>query len=181
MIVNRHSLRRAGAAAAIACLVGSAAVAGSGDAQKDARACGPGWPAPPRPLGPGFGDGPPLFGPGGEDRPPPYLRELHLNEDQDDKVFGILHAAAPEMRERGKAARKAREALHELGQSAQYDASKAAALAQALGAAEGQLALIRARADREIFLLLTPEQRERLAEGAHDGPERGREGAPPPR
>lgn len=179
MIVNRHSLRRAGAAAAIACLVGSAAVAGSGDAQKDARACGPGWPAPPRPLGPGFG--PPPFGPGGEDRPPPYLRELHLNDDQDDKVFGILHAAAPEMRERGKAARKAREALHEFGQSAQYDASKAAALAQALGAAEGQLALIRARTDREIFLLLTPEQRARLAEGAHDGPEHGREGAPPPR
>lgn len=179
MIVNRHSIRRAGAAAAIACLVGSAAVAGAGDAQKDSRACGPGWPAPPRPLGPGFG--PPPFGPGGEDRPPPYLRELHLSEDQDDKVFGILHAAAPEMRERGKAARKAREALHELGQSAQYDASKAAALAQALGAAEGQLALIRARTDREIFLLLTPEQRAHLAEGAHDGPEQGREGAPPPR
>jgi Spy/CpxP family protein refolding chaperone len=123
---------------------------------------------------------------GGEDRPPPYLIGVRLSEDQQDKVFGILHAAAPEMRERSKAARKAREALRELGQSAEYDAAKAASLAQALGSAEGQLALLRARTDREIFVLLTPEQRARVAEGPHaegsrEGQPHGAEGPPPPR
>ena len=60
---------------------------------------------PPSPAG--------LFGPGGpsdfgEDRPPPYLRDLALGEDQQDKIFAILHAAAPAMRDHMKAARKAR-------------------------------------------------------------------------
>jgi Spy/CpxP family protein refolding chaperone len=121
-------------------------------------------------MGPGFG---------AEDRRPPYLMGLHLSEDQDDKVFGILHAAAPEMRERSKAAHKAREALREMGQSAQYDAAKAASLAQALGAAENQLALLRARTDHEIFALLTPDQRTRVAEGPREDRPHGADGPPP--
>jgi Spy/CpxP family protein refolding chaperone len=127
-------------------------------------------------MGPGFG---------AEDRPPPYLIGLHLSEDQDDKVFGIIHAAAPEMRERSKAAHKAREGLREMGQSAQYDAAKAASLAQALGVAESQLALLRARSDHEIFLLLTPDQRTRIAEGPREDRFHGAEmhggDGPPPR
>jgi protein CpxP len=165
MHFNRPSMRISTAAAAIACLVCSMTLAAPGE--------GP-------PMGPDFGRGGPPFGPPGEDRPPPYLMGLHLSEDQDDKVFAILHAAAPEMRERFKAVRKARESLRELGQSAQYDASKAASLAQALGAAEGQLALLRARTDRDIFMLLTPDQRTRLAEKPRDGEPHGKEGAPPP-
>jgi protein CpxP len=160
MHFNRPSMRISTAAAAIACLVCSMTLAAPGE--------GP-------PMGPDFGRGGPPFGPPGEDRPPPYLMGLHLSEDQDDKVFAILHAAAPEMRERFKAVRKARESLRELGQSA-----KAASLAQALGAAEGQLALLRARTDRDIFMLLTPDQRTRLAEKPRDGEPHGKEGAPPP-
>jgi Spy/CpxP family protein refolding chaperone len=128
-------------------------------------------------MGPGFG---------AEDRPPPYLMGLHLSDDQDDKVFGILHAVAPEMRERSKAARKAREGLREMVRSAQYDAAKAASLAQTLGAADSQLELLRARTDHEIYLLLTPDQRTRIAEGPRedrphgaDGPAHGGDGPPP--
>jgi periplasmic protein CpxP/Spy len=166
MNVNRPSIRISSAAAAIACLVCSMTLAAPGE--------GP-------PMGPDFGRGGPPFGPPGEDRPPPYLMGLHLSEDQDDKVFAILHAAAPEMRERFKAARKARESLRELGQSAQYDAAKAASLAQALGSAESQLALLRVRTDRDIFMLLTPDQRTRLAEKPREGEPHGKDGPPPPR
>jgi len=170
---------RSGAAAAVACLLCAGALAQPPDGARDSRACGSEWRGPPRPplMGPGFG---------AEDRPPPYLMGLHLSEDQDDKVFGIIHAAAPEMRERSKAAHKARDGLREMSQSAQYDATKAGSLAQALGAAESQLALLRARTDHEIYLLLTPEQRTHIAEGPRedrphgaDGPMHGGDGPPP--
>jgi len=178
MSVIHVLIRRSGAAAAVACLLCSGALAQPPDGAKDSRSCGSEWrgPSRPPPMGPGFG---------AEDRPPPYLMGLHLSEDQDDKVFGIIHAAAPEMRERSKAAHKAREGLREMGQSAQYDAAKAASLAQALGAAESQLALLRARSDHEIYLLLTPDQRTRIAEGPREdrphGAEMHGEDGPPPR
>jgi periplasmic protein CpxP/Spy len=167
----RISIVRSGAAAALAGLLCAGAVAAPADAPQEPGGCAPGWRGPPRPpMGPGFS--------GGEDRTPPYLMGLRLSEDQEDKVFGILHAAAPELRERFKAARKARESLRELGHSAQYDPAKASSLAQALGAAEGQLALLRAHTDREIFLLLTPDQRTHLTEGPREGHPQGQEGPP---
>src|SRR5277367_2256059 len=98
----------------------------------------------------------------GEDRRPPYLMDVALSDDQQDKVFAIMHAAAPEMRERAKAARKALEGLHDLGQSAEFDSAKAAALAQAQAAAQSQLALVMARTDHDIYLVLTQEQRAHL-------------------
>ena len=170
MSVIQVLIRRSSAVAAVACFLCSSAFAAPPEAPKDSRGCGPEWrggPPRPPPMGPGFG---------AEDRPPPYIWGLHLSEDQDDKVFGILHGAAPEMRERSKAARKAREALREMGQSAAYDAAKAASLAQALGAAENQLALLRSRTDHEIFLLLTPDQRARVAEGPREDQPRGGNG-----
>jgi len=42
-------------------------------------------------------------GPPPEDRPPPYLLALDLTEEQQDKVFVILHGAAPALREQAKA------------------------------------------------------------------------------
>ncbi len=178
MSVVHLLIRRSGAAAAVACLLCSGAFAQPPEGPKESRGCGPQWHGPPGPpfMGPGFG---------AEDRPPPYLMGLHLSDDQDDKVFGILHAAAPEMRERAKAAHKAREALREMGQSTQYDATKAASLAQALGTAETQLALLRARTDHEIYLLLTPDQRTRMAEAPREDRTHGAEphgaNGPPPR
>ncbi len=170
------SIRRSSAAVAVACVLWSGAFAAPADAPHESRGCGPDGRGPPRPppMGPEFGP---------EDRPPPYLIGVSLSEDQQDKVFSILHAAAPEMREHSKAARKAREALRALGESTGYDAGKAASLAQALGSAEGQLALLRARTDREIFQLLTPEQRTRATEGPREAeglrpPEGWREGPP---
>jgi periplasmic protein CpxP/Spy len=112
----------------------------------------------------------------GEERPPPYLMGIDLTEEQQDRLFAILHAAAPELREHMKAARKAHEALRDLGQSTAFDDGKAAALAQTAASAESQLALLRTRTDHEIFMVLTPEQRTHLAEGRR---EHDSHGAPP--
>jgi len=54
---------------------------------------------------------------------------LKLSEDQQDKVFAILHAAAPAMREQSKAVHKAREALHDVGRTPQFDSGNAGNLA----------------------------------------------------
>lgn len=111
------------------------------------------------------------------DRPPPFLMELNLTDDQQDKVFAIMHASAPAIRDQFKAVRKAREALHDLGRAVQFDSGSAGLLAQALGKAESQLALLQARNDHDIFAVLTDEQRKDLADherehGPHhqDGP-----------
>jgi protein CpxP len=121
--------------------------------------------------GPGFGGLP------GDERAwdvtPPYLAGIALTEEQEDKVFGILYAAAPVIREQAKALRKTRQALEDLTTTAQYQETRAKALAEASSKADSQLALLRARTERDIYLLLTPEQRvqmldrrrERLAHG----------------
>jgi protein CpxP len=111
---------------------------------------------------------------------PPYLAGLTLTEEQQDKVFGILYAAAPAIREQAKALRKAREALEELTTTAQYQETRAKALAEASAKADSQLALLRARAERDIYLLLTPEQRLRMLDRRRERLARGAEGLPTP-
>jgi protein CpxP len=158
-----------GAAAAVLICAASASMGAPGDAPSRDGPNGPhgcGRDSRPGPFGPPGMPGPMGFG---EDRPPPYLTGANLTEEQQDKVFSILHAAAPELREHMKAARKAHEALRDLGQSAAYDNNKAASLAQAEASAQSQLTLLRTRTDHEIFMLLTPEQRTRIADrGEHD-------------
>jgi len=124
--------------------------------------------------GPGFGHEHPW------DVPPPYLAGLTLSEEQQDKVFGILHAAAPAIREQAKALRKARAALEDLTTTAQYEETRAKALAEASAKADSQLALLRARTQRDIYLLLTPEQRAQLSDRRREREAHGPGGPPPP-
>ena len=126
-------------------------------------ACGPEFRGPPGPPGAFGGFGPPHFGPDFHEGPP-YLRDLALSEEQQDKVFAIVHAAAPQLREQEKTARKNRDALRDLGLSPDYDAAKAASLAQIQAAAESKLTLLHARMDHDIYGLLTADQRQRLVE-----------------
>jgi protein CpxP len=113
---------------------------------------------------PGPPMGPPFVGPQfGTQHQPPYLMGVTLTEDQQDKVFAILHAAEPALREQEKAVRKARDGLRDLGRSAQFDAGSAATLAQALGKAESQLTLLRVRADHDVFAVLTTEQKTEIS------------------
>jgi Spy/CpxP family protein refolding chaperone len=87
---------------------------------------------------------------------------------------------APAMREQEKALRKAREALEELTTTAQYEEARAKGLADASAKAESQIILLRARAEREIYLSLTPAQREKMLD-LRRGKELHGYGGPPPR
>lgn len=112
--------------------------------------------------GPGFGPGPgPGPGPRGE---PPFLHGLQLSEAQQDKVFAILHAQAPYLREQAKAHEKAARALHDMRLAEKYDDAAAAKQAQAAAQAMANMQLQRVRTDQKLLSLLTPEQRKQIEE-----------------
>ncbi len=162
--------------------------AGAADSPNAGGECGQDSREPPGPPGPRGGPGdhggwPGPWGggpgwPGGPGWAAPPDGSISLTEEQQDKVFAILHAAEPALREHMKAARKARDALRDLGQSADFDAAKATQLAQAQAAAESQLSLLRTRTDHDIYLVLTPEQRTHLERRRDTGPQ-GHDGPPP--
>jgi protein CpxP len=123
---------------------------------------GAGGPAGPEPHGPGPGL---HAAPGPHGMPfgePPFMHGLALNEAQQDKVFTILHAQAPYVREQGKALRKAQEALHAAGGAEKYDDAKAASLSQAAAQAMANLELQRVRTEQKLLAVLTAEQRKQL-------------------
>lgn len=121
-------------------------------------------------AGPGFGPG---FGMGPGPVRPPFFRGIELTEAQEDKVFAILHAEAPYLREQSKAEMKAREALHALADADRYDDGKAASLAQAAATASANVALQHVRTRQKLLAVLTPEQRKQLAEDKPGRPPRG--------
>jgi protein CpxP len=127
--------------------------------------------------GEGMHHGMELFAEGGP--LPPMLRHLQLSDAQQDKIFTILHAAAPQAREFRKAIEKAHHGLHELVTGASYDDAKAKALTDSLGKAMADEALLHARTHRQVFDVLTPEQRQMLARHGEHGPDGGHHGEPP--
>lgn len=122
---------------------------------------GPGAPGP---------DGPFDHRPPGPMGPLGQLRRLDLSEAQQDKLFAIMHASAPQRREQEKAERKAHEALRAMAGEARFDEAKAAAAARDLGQAVAAGALQRARIEAQVAAVLTPEQRERLRNEGPRGP-----------
>jgi protein CpxP len=98
------------------------------------------------------------------------LHRLHLSEAQEDKLFALTHAAAPEQRDQEKAERKAHEALRALGAAPQFDEARAGAAARALGQAIANRVLLQARLQAQVLAVLTPEQRARLRQDRPPGP-----------
>ena len=90
------------------------------------------------------------------------LHRLNLTEAQQDKLFAIMHAQAPQRREHDKAIRKAHEALRDLGRADKFDEARAGAVSRDLGQAVAAEALLQARTEAQIQAVLTPEQREQL-------------------
>lgn len=142
---------------------------------------GPGMPGPDMPPGGheggrdgGFHGGPGMDG-GHEDGPHDgmmgHLHRLNLSEAQDDKLFAIMHAAAPEHRAHAKAIHKAHEALAELGRAERFDDAKAAALSRDLGQAIAAEALLRARTEAQSLAVLTAEQRDQMRRHRSKGPQ----------
>lgn len=135
---------------------------------------GPGVPGPEMP---GDRSGGPFGGPFGG---MPPLHGLKLSEAQQDKLFAIMHAQAPQRREQDKAVRKASAQLRELARADRFDDAKAAAAARDLGQAITAESLLQARTEAQVLAVLTPEQRTRLRErhghgpmGPHDGAREG--------
>lgn len=95
---------------------------------------------------------------------PPFLHGLNLSEAQRDKIFSLLHAQAPLMREQAKTAHKAQADLRALATSGEYDDAKAQALAESGARAMAEMAVLHARSDHQIYALLTPEQRKQAEE-----------------
>jgi Spy/CpxP family protein refolding chaperone len=132
-----------------------------GEDRHDGPEAGPGQgPA----SGPRFGSG---FGPG---RPP--FHGVDLTEAQEDKIFAILHAEAPYLREQARAAAKAREALHALARADKYDDAQAAALAKSAATASANVELQHVRTQQKLLAVLTPEQRQKQAEDKPGRPPR---------
>lgn len=130
---------------------------------------GPGMPPPGGPIGGPVGA--PFSTP-----LPPHLHGLQLSEAQQDKIFSLVHAQAPKLRELAKTARKSRDELHALAESAAFDDTKARSLAETGARADAESALILARLDQQTLKLLTPEQRKQVEErkAMHRGPEAAR-------
>lgn len=116
-----------------------------------------------REFGSGFGPG---FGPGFG-----HHGGLRLTEAQQDKLFAIRHAAAPQHREQEKAVRRAHEALRALGDAAQFDEARANAAARELGQAIAAQALLQARVHAQVLAVLTPEQREQMRKRRPQAPQ----------
>jgi len=127
---------------------------GAPSAEQDA---GPDFGPGPRGPGPGPGHGPRMGGPG-----LPFLRGIDLSEAQEDRLFAILHAKVPQLREQEKAERKALEALDAMRESGRVDDAMAAAQARALGQAVAAQELLHVRTAAQVMALLTPQQKATL-------------------
>ncbi len=152
-------LAAAGLAAALHAPAALAQSAPPGGPDRGDSADGPGPEHGPRgPRGPGRG-------------PHPLLDGIELSEAQQDRLFAIMHDAAPKRREYDKAQRKAMDALRAAAQADKFDDAKAASAAQAFGAAVAAEELLRVRTDAQIMSLLTPQQRaQRQEERGPRGP-----------
>lgn len=148
MTITFNSIRRFLLAAGVAAAIPLSAVALQG------HAGGP-W---------GCGGGMPGKLAMGGDMMPPYLHGLNLSEEQRDKVFAIMHAQAPAMRDKAKAVQKAEDDLRTLAVGQDYSEAKARTLADAAAKTMEEISLARTKVDRQVFELLTPEQRKQLAE-----------------
>jgi len=140
-MVPKLSLKRFLVAAAVSLAVPLAALA----VGQRAGACG---------VGPGMDGG----------KMPPYLHSLNLSEAQRDKVFEIMHGQAPAMRDKGKAVRHAEEALRALARSPDYSEAKARELSDGAAKAMAEMSLAHLKVERQVYEILTPEQRKKLAE-----------------
>lgn len=136
--------------------------AGNGAAAMEAPESAGAQDAPP--FGPGHGPhgerGPRGFGGPGPMRG--WMHGLDLDEAQEDKVFAILHAQEPYVREQSRALRKAQQALDGLGKADKYDDARAASLAKAAAQAMSNLELQRVRTEQKLLGVLTAEQRKQL-------------------
>jgi len=92
------------------------------------------------------------------------LHQLDLSEAQQDKIFDIMHAQAPAMRDQMKTLRKAETELKALKTAPDYSEAKAKTLIDGIASQRAAMDMSRLQAERKVMDILTPEQRKQLAE-----------------
>jgi Spy/CpxP family protein refolding chaperone len=105
-----------------------------------------------------------------------WLRGLDLSEAQRDKVFAIMHAQAPKMREQSKLVRAARMELGGLATAATLDPAQLKAASDKLARAIADMSESRVSTRNQIFQLLTPEQKQQVLARLAERSGRGGEG-----
>lgn len=91
--------------------------------------------------------------------PMKMLRKLDLTEEQQDKVFELMHKQKPAMRDKMKEMRQARQAIHDAVMSEAYDAKQINQLADKQGKMVAEMIKMRTNNFNQIYSLLTPEQK----------------------
>jgi len=92
------------------------------------------------------------------------LHRLDLSEAQQDKIFDIMHAQAPAMREQMKSLRNSEKELQALKATPDYSEAKARQLVDQIAKQRADMEMSRLQAERKVMDILTPEQRKQLAE-----------------
>lgn len=95
---------------------------------------------------------------------PHHFKALNLTQDQQDKIFAIMHEQAPAKYAQRKQQRETMEALRTLAQADKLDEAKAQQLTDQFGQLEKEKALSRLKTEAKISALLTPEQRQKARE-----------------
>ncbi|MDD2885545.1 MAG: Spy/CpxP family protein refolding chaperone [Dechloromonas sp.] len=114
-----------------------------------------------------MGDGMPLMH---------QLRRLDLSEAQQDKVFEVMHQRMPEMRTQMRELQKNEQALRDLRQAPDFNEAQARTLIDQISRQRADMEMSRLQSERRVLDLLTPEQRQTLAERPASKP-----GKAPPR
>jgi Spy/CpxP family protein refolding chaperone len=91
-----------------------------------------------------------------------WLHGLGLTDAQRDKVFEIVHAQAPGLRQQAKAVRAARGELGALSTAATLDSAQLKAASDKLARALADMSESRVRTRNQIFQVLTPEQQKQV-------------------
>jgi len=105
-----------------------------------------------------------------------WLRGLDLSEAQRDRIFEIMHAQAPRMREQRKAMQAARKELGQLSTAATLDANQVQAASTKVAQAMASMIENQVRTRNAIFQQLTPEQQKTVQARMTAMQERGRGG-----
>ena len=92
------------------------------------------------------------------------LRGLDLSDEQEDKIFEIMHAQQPKAREKKQLLRKSRQELHAATMTTKYNARTVRKLAETHSQLMADLIVMHAETGNKIYALLTPEQQQQLLE-----------------
>ncbi len=92
-------------------------------------------------------------------------RHLDLDDTQSQTIRNIIEASRPEIDALRERAQTARKAMHELDVDDPYYGNNLQNLSTQIGALTSEATLLHGRLRADVFAELTPEQRERAAEG----------------